>query len=285
MASAVCAWRRLGIIPVTAGGAVILALAGCAGGSAPQVETPFAFETRSDVAVDHKPWDDFLATYVAPGPDGSARVAYGAVTDVDRRALAFYVARQSRVRVDALSRTEQFAFWANLHNAAVVDAVLSEWPVDRFDALDLGQPWFRGPERARRIVQRGRLYAFDDIRERVLRPLFRDARLHFALSLAAIGDPDLGPRAFSGEDLDAQLTDAARRFVNHPRGAALRADGAVAVSALFFRHLDDFGGDDAGLRAWLARYAAGPLATRLAAGATLTRLSWDGRINLLIPTR
>jgi len=253
---------------------------GCAAAPAP-VAPPLSYETRSDVAVDHKPWDDFLATYVLPGPDGVARVAYDAVTDADRRALAFYVARQSRVRVDALSRPEQFAFWVNLHNAAAVSAVLADWPIARFADVDLGQGWLREPHEEPFVLQQGRVFALDDIRRRVLRPMFRDARMHVALSVAAVGDPDLGPRAFVGEDLDAQLTDAARRFVNHPRGAAATADGAIAVSPLFSRYDDDFGD----LRTWLGRYATGSLAAALAADAPLVRADWDDRVNALTPSR
>lgn len=259
-----------------------IVLAGCASSPETSSSAAFGFEDESPVAVDHDPWDDFLATYVVIGEDGIARVAYDAVAEPDRRALDFYVARQRRVRVDALNRAEQFAFWANLHNALVVKLTLDEWPVARFSDLRIGGA--PGDPRDTGVaLQGGRLFSLNDIRERIMGAGLGDPRMHYALADGSLGGPSLRASAFLGEGLDAQLTQAARDYVNHPRGAKILPTGEVAVSALFFRHLDDFGGEAQAVRRAVARYAEPELAAALRGDGRLRRLPWDPSLNALTP--
>ena len=70
-------------------------------------------------------------------------------------------------------------------------------------------------------------------------------------------------RAFTGATVEAMLTRAARDYVNHPRGAAVR-DGRLYVSSVYAWYRADFGDSDAGIIAHLARYAEPALARQLA---------------------
>jgi hypothetical protein len=95
-----------------------------------------------------------------------------------------------------------------------------------------------------------------DIEHGVMRPTFRDPRVHYAVNSASIGYPNLRPRAFRAATLEAELDEAARAFVNHPRGVSVLPDGRLRVSSIYHWFKDDFGGEDAGVIAHLRRHAA-----------------------------
>ena len=80
----------------------------------------------------------------------------------------------------------------------------------------------------------------------ILRPLFKDPRVHYAVNCASIGCPNLSRDAFTGPTLDAQLDAAARTFINSPR--AFRFDGDRLISSSIFSWFRaDFGGNDEGV--------------------------------------
>jgi hypothetical protein len=121
--------------------------------------------------------------------------------------------------------------------------------------------------------------SLDDIEHGTMRPTFRDPRVHYAVNCASIGCPNLRPRAFTAARLEAELDDAARAFVNHPRGVSVLADGRLRVSSIYHWFREDFGGDDAGVIAHLRRHAAPPLATRLASAMAIAGHDYDWTLN------
>jgi hypothetical protein len=74
------------------------------------------------------------------------------------------------------------------------------------------------------------------------------------------------------------LEEAARAYVNHPRGARL-VEGRLYVSSIYVWYKEDFGGDDLGVIAHLRRYAAPPLAAALAAETHIAGDSYDWALN------
>ena len=76
----------------------------------------------------------------------------------------------------------------------------------------------------------GEAVGLDDIEHRILRPLRRDNRVHYAVNCASIGCPTLLPKPFTAAALQQMLDHGARLFVNHPRG--VRAErGGLTVSS------------------------------------------------------
>ncbi len=124
----------------------------------------------------------------------------------------------------------------------------------------------------------GEAISLNDIEHRILRPLWRDPRIHYVLNCASIGCPNLGARAYGAKDMETRLDAAARAFINHPRGARFE-NGDLVVSSIYDWFIEDFGDDEAGVLAHLRQYAAPALAEKLAGHRRLDRSTYDWRLN------
>ena len=236
-----------------------------------------AHDATATRVVDHSAWERWLAAYVIAGRDGVNRVAYQAVTGADRTALEGYIAGLSTEPVSGLNRPEQMAFWINLYNALTVQVVLDHYPAASILWITISPGWFSlGPWGKKLVRVAGEALSLDDIEHRILRPVWRDARIHYAVNCASIGCPNLARRAYRGRNMEAMLDAAARAYVNHRRGAAFEADG-LHVSSLYKWYAEDFGASEAAVIAHLRRYARPALARRLAGVARIAgyRYDWD----------
>lgn len=236
-------------------------------------------DPASTFAVDHAPWQAFLTAYVGTGPDGINRVAYGHVTDLDAKALAGYIAALEAAPVSRLDRPQQLALWINLYNALTVKTVLDHFPVAGIRDIDISPGLFAdGPWGKKLATVEGEAISLDDIEHRILRPIWKDPRIHYAVNCAALGCPNLRITAFTAGNADALLTDAARDYVNHPRGVS-QGDGPLIVSSLYDWYRDDFGGTDETVIAHLKRYAEGATKGRLDAATRIDGYAYDWALN------
>jgi len=238
-----------------------------------------AHDPQSLRQVDHGAWDAFLMRYVRIGTEGGQRVAYGDVTPADRAALDDYVAQLASLPISRYARLEQLAFWINLHNALVVRLVLDHYPIDSLRNLG-GRPglWTGAPWTTPLVAVEGIPVALSDIEHRILRPIWQDPRIHYALSCGARGCPPLQPVPFQADELERQLNAAAMAYVNDP-GCIRIVDGTLAVSSLFLWYQEDFGGSERAVINHLMAYAAPDLAMRLQKFDHITAETFDWRLD------
>lgn len=250
-------------------------------------ETFSARTAGSAKTVDHGAWDQLLKAYVKPAKDGVNRVDYKAFKSQGQAALKDYIARLEATDVAALDATEQFAFWANLYNAKTIDIVLDHYPVGsiREIALETSLIGFLkksvgagGPWKAEVVKVAGRALSLDNIEHDILRPIFKDPRVHYAVNCASYGCPNLMTDAFTGGKLEAQLDAGARAFVNHPRG--IKVDGGrVLASSIYDWFQADFGGSAAGVLGHVGKYASGDIKKALAGKTSIDGYDYDWRLN------
>src|SRR5262249_11026015 len=151
--------------------------------------------------------------------DGIARLPYARVTSSDRAALGGDLERLGKLPISTYSRREQFAFWVNLYNELIVRLVLDHYPISSIKAIDISPRLFSfGPWGKKLITIEGEGLSLDDIEHRILRPIWRDPRIHYAVNCAALGCPNLLPVAFNAANTEALLDKAALDYINHPRG-------------------------------------------------------------------
>ena len=238
-----------------------------------------AQDPDSTLGVDHSTWDGFVTTYVAQGDDGVNRVAYGRVTDVDRTALANYIGRLETVAVSKLTRAQQLPYWINLYNALTVQVVLDHYPVASIRDIDISPGLFAdGPWGKKLVTIEGEEVSLDDIEHRILRPIWKDPRIHYAVNCASIGCPNLQTVAFTADNTDSLLNEAARAYINHPRGARVE-DGKLTVSSIYDWFKADFGGTDETVIAHLNRYAEGALKNALDGIEEIDGYAYDWALN------
>jgi hypothetical protein len=238
-----------------------------------------AHDPASTARIDHAELAGLLERYRRPGEDGIARFDYAAVTRDDRRALAAYIDRLAQVPIGRYGRDAQFAYWVNLYNALTLHVVLEHYPVDSIRDIDLDSGLFGdGPWDADLVRVDGEPLSLNDIEHRILRPIWRDPRVHYVVNCAALGCPDLPAQPLTADGLERTLNEAARTYVNHPRGVAAGRDGVV-VSSIYVWFSEDFGDGDGDVLAHLARHAQPPLQADLAAADAIGGHRYDWALN------
>ena len=253
--------------------AATLAIAAATLPAAPQAELWPRWEAHdpsSSRTVNHDEWDAFLEAYlIVDHPSGVNRVPYADVSSADRQALQDYLDRLQAVEVSGLNRDEQIAYWINLYNAATVDLILDNYPVDSI--RDLGEGIFsNGPWDDELLTVEGEALTLNDVEHRIVRPIWRDARIHYVVNCASIGCPNLQPVALTAENWDRVFADAAVQYITHPRG--VRFDGRrLVLSSIYDWYVADFGGDLAGVKEHVADYLDAATAERL--------MDHDGRVS------
>lgn len=239
----------------------------------------WAASTASKVAIDHSAWDGLLSKHVKEGKDGINRIAYGKVGKADREALRAYLAMLQKIAIRKFSRAEQRAYWINLYNAATMDVVLEHYPVESILKIDISPGLFtKGPWKKKLLKVEGEGVSLDDIEHRILRPIWKDARTHYAVNCASIGCPNLQPRAYTASNMEALLDAGARAYVNHSRGASVDG-GRLTVSSIYVWFQPDFGGGDAGVIAHLKQHAEPPLKKALADVRRVSGHDYDWSLN------
>ncbi len=228
--------------------------------------------------VDHSAWNTFLRAHVSQSPDGINRLDYARVSPRDRAALEAYISRLVARAPSTLPRAGQLAYWANLYNALTVKVILDHYPVRSIRQIKFGRLFALGPWRHDLVTIEGFELSLSDIEDHILRPIFGDVRVHYALNCASLGCPNLAPEAFDAARIDAQLDAAARAFINHPRGAHFEGTRLV-VSSIYSWFREDFGGNNRHIISHLRRYADTELAAQLDDTTRIARYQYDWSLN------
>jgi hypothetical protein len=225
-----------------------------------------ATTTLEAQTVDHTDFDRLLRAHVRNG-----LVDYDAFKADP--AFAGYLRLLSNTNVSALPRSEQLALWINAYNAYTIQLINMKGERESIRNINksFGLLRLKGPWSEAFAVVGGKTYSLDDIEHRVIRPTFREPRIHFALVCAAIGCPPLRSEAFTGARLEAQLNDQAVLFLTKTP-AKNRVDVATrtvyrSMVFSFSDYMKDFGGSEAAVGRFIAKYyPVGPERTLLESG-------------------
>lgn len=238
-----------------------------------------AHDPASTEQIDFSAWDSFVKRNVVVGGDGVNRLDYAGLAATAGAELDEIIAGLAKVKISSFARNEQFAFWANLYNAVTVKVILDHYPVDSIQDVDISPGLFAsGPWGKELVTVEGEALTLNEIEHRILRPIWRDPRVHYAVNCASIGCPNLATEAFTGSDLEAQLDAAARSYVNDSRGVTIEGD-KVTVSKIYDWFHEDFGNSTKSVLAHLKRYADPALAARLDEIGTIEDAAYDWSLN------
>jgi hypothetical protein len=197
-------------------------------------------------------WAELLKKYVKPGG-----VDYAGFKSEEEN-LDQYLKVLELTDLKTLSREEQFAYYINAYNAWTIKLILSAYPGIK-SIKDLGTFW-KSPWKKKFVRMNGELLSLDDIEHHILRPRFKDPRVHFAINCSAVSCPPLRSESYIGSLLDQQLDEATRSFINDPNSYRLEGD-AFYVSRIFKWFAEDFNNDVLG---FYMKYAREDLKKKLA---------------------
>lgn len=147
------------------------------------------------------------------------------------------------------TRNEKMAYWINLYNAGTIKLILANYPTSSIQNIAGGKPWDK-----RFIKSGGKSYTLNEIENSILRPQFKDARIHFAVNCAAVSCPRLMNQAFTSANLNSLLEQNAKWFINNPTFNDISSK-KVEVSKIF----DWYGGDFGNLIEYLNKYSTTPI--------------------------
>jgi hypothetical protein len=229
--------------------------------------------------VDHYRLDLFLSEYLEEDKSGALLVNYTDVTPQNKRELDGYLQNLEDILVTNLNRNEQKAFWINLYNAKTIQLILDNFPVKSIRDIDISPGLFSdGPWDAKIIAIEGEMISLNDIEHRILRPLWGDNRVHYALNCASIGCPDLTIRAYYPDTLDETLDNNAVKYINHPRGVSFES-GKLVISGIYKWFAVDFGGSEEKVIEHLIQFSTREQADKLRSYRGSIKYAYDWDLN------
>ena len=236
-------------------------------------------ETNAAV-IDHSAWQSILDTYLTSHPSGINRFDYAALkaNAEDAARLADYLTSLQELDPRHYSRQEQQAYWINFYNALTVRVVADAYPVDSI--RDIYQGWLPlGPWDDVHAEVAGMPLTLNNIEHGILRPIWRDPRIHYAVNCASHGCPNLSPTVYTAANTEALLEAGARAYINHPRGVSFVDDDFLLISSIYEWYVEDFGGTEKTVIDHLMQYAEEALAARLKTFSGSIDYEYDWNLN------
>jgi len=212
-------------------------------------------DSTNQTSIDHSQWQNFLDLYLYQTKSGQTLVAYKKVVTRDYDGLSHYLQNLTRLDPRKLNRAEQMAYWINLYNALTVKVVLDN--PDKSSITKMGAGFFSfGPWNENVITITSQSLSLNDIEHRILRPIWKDERVHFALNCASLGCPNLASGTYQSKNLEEYLNMARNTYLEHKRAVHFDSAGVLHLSSLFQWYLEDFATTEPALLNYLAKHNA-----------------------------
>lgn len=191
--------------------------------------------------VDPAPFDALLKKHV--NKKGNVDYATLKKDKKAKAALDAYVAAIASAKPTG-SKDAKLAFYVNAYNANVIKSVVDKYPIESVMKVD-------GFFKKEKHTVGGKPMTLDALEHKLIRPQFKEPRIHFVLVCAARSCPRLQREAATEKNIEALLEGAAKEFI--PR--ATKVEGkTVTTSKLFEWFADDFKNAEGSVQKYLAKY-------------------------------
>lgn len=135
---------------------------------------------------------------------------------------------------DSRKKNARLVYWINLYNAATLNLILDNYPLKSIMDINGGKAWDL------KIVEVGnKMLSLNQIENEIIRPEFKEPRIHFAVNCAAISCPILLNEIFTTAKLEQQLTSQTRLFLADA-GKNKLTTGSLKLSNIFNWYKEDF---------------------------------------------
>ncbi len=180
--------------------------------------------------VSHQLFNDLLQKYVS----NEGKVNYKGLKN-DKTALNAYITTLAKQIPDnTWNKNAALAYWINAYNAFTLKLIVDNYPVKSITNLGGGKPWD-----VKNIELAGKKYSLNNIENDIIRPTYKDARIHFAVNCAAVSCPPLSNAAFTEENINDLLNTRTKNFINSPANTITASK--IKISKIFDWYKADFG--------------------------------------------
>ena len=232
---------------------------------------------RGTERFDHEDWTRLLA-----GGTRDGLVDYRYMRE-HRADLERYVERIAAARIDRLAAAHLEALLINAYNAYTLRSILEHPGVGSIREID-------GVWKKRRHRVGGFDVTLDEIEHHILRPFFKDPRIHSVVNCASRSCAPLPPWGIDGDRIDSQLEERTVQFLHDRRNARVE-DGKLILSKYFDWYRDDYVGEGwrgaaPTISAYVARYAMDEVAAfidRHQGRPPITFAEYDWSLNAAAP--
>ncbi|MBD1565321.1 DUF547 domain-containing protein [Vibrio sp. S12_S33] len=187
--------------------------------------------------ISHQVWQTTLDSYLIKDNHNNL-FDYKNVNSKDKTDLEQYISQLSKLDPREYTKAEQYAYWVNLYNALTVNLVVDNYPISSITKL--GGLFSFGPWEQKIITINQKELTLNDIEHRILRPIWKDPRTHYAVNCASLGCPNLQKQAFTAKNTELLLKKSAVEFINSEKGVKLTNDKLV-LSSIYDWFSEDFG--------------------------------------------
>ncbi|GJM35999.1 MAG: DUF547 domain-containing protein [Saprospiraceae bacterium] len=220
--------------------------------------------------INHALWDTLLQEHV----NEAGWVDYeGFIKDSVRMNKYLTLMGNNHPNDKNWSENEQKAYWINAYNAYTVKLIMDNYPVASIKDIKNGIPFVNTVWDIKFINIEDRTYDLNNIEHGILRPRYKDPRIHFAVNCASFSCPKLQNKAYVANKLEEQLDEAAREFLAEESRNKLTKD-KIQLSKLFTWYKGDFT-EKTSVIGFINQYA--PI--QVNENATIEYLDYDWNLN------
>ncbi len=208
---------------------------------------------------EHRIFDALLKKYVS----NSGKVNYAGIKS-EEAILDGYLKTLSTTSLTGKSKDEKLAFWINAYNAFTIKKIVKNYPLGSITDLDGGKPWD-----TKGIKIDGQNLSLNNIENDIIRPKYKEPRIHFAVNCAAKSCPPLLNEAWTADNLERNLEKQTRAFINSAHNTI--TPGKLTLSKIFEWYGEDFGN----LESYIRKYAS----STVTKGASIEFGEYDWSLN------
>jgi len=176
-------------------------------------------------------WNATLMTHVNP----EGKVNYEGIINDDSSLLG-YIDWLEKIDLEAMNSEEKLSTLINAYNAFTILLITEHWPIDSIKDISSKYRW-----RARRWHLGGKIVSLDDIEHTMIRPVFEQPLIHFALVCGAKGCPPLRSGLYLSSDIVQQLKDQAQKTHDSKNWYRYdRSTNTIYITKLYKWYKSDF---------------------------------------------
>lgn len=211
-------------------------------------------------SFNHSSFNTLLGKFVSD----TGEVNYSQLKTSGRALNAYCNSLSDNPPQDAWSKNEKLAYWLNAYNAFTLKLIADNFPIGSITELHGGKPWDY-----KWIKIGNQTLSLNGIENDIIRPRFKDARIHFGLNCAAKSCPPLANYAFTAENVNSKLNALTKSFINS--NANDLSVNSISISKIFDWYKADFGN--------VIDYLNNYVNTKIDGGAKVNFMEYDWSLN------